>query len=154
MSDYKPIRLTRAQQRKIFDRHVGVGVLAYKSAQNEITETEFYIDPKNRMCYIANGKPVEFQVHRDQDGFEERVEPVYAGFEALIALYRDMKANPDDQAKRLAYFEALAAACRDDAERYLDDLNRLRSAARRVIADCEAVGVEPFGLQKLRELVK
>lgn len=72
----------------------------------------------------------------------------------LGELYLDMKNHPDDREKRLAYFEALATACRDDAENYLDKLNALRSAARRIIEDCEAAGVEPFGLQKLRELVK
>jgi hypothetical protein len=33
-----------------------------------ISQTEIYIDPQDRLCYVSNGKPVEFEVERDEDG--------------------------------------------------------------------------------------
>jgi hypothetical protein len=67
------LRLTPKQKDKIFAARVGYGIASYKSEERTITEFEFFLDRQNRMCYIASGKPVEFEVHRDSDGDERFV---------------------------------------------------------------------------------
>lgn len=64
------IRLTKAQRQRIFDCGVGVGVVAYKMADDQLSEFEFYLDRKNQMRFVGNGAPVRFEVERDEDGFE------------------------------------------------------------------------------------
>lgn len=86
MGDYKPVRLTKAQRKNLFDCHVGVGVLAYKSAADTITETEFYVDPKNRICYIGNGRPVEIELQYDETDWP--VEAVANG-QSFVPRYKD-----------------------------------------------------------------
>ena len=67
---HEGLRLTKTQRERVYNSRVGYGVAAYKSADNEICNFEFFIDRQNRMCYIGNGKPVEFEVQRDEDDEE------------------------------------------------------------------------------------
>ena len=70
MAKQEGLRLTKAQRDLVFNCRVGYGVAAYKSSDNTIISFEFFIDRQNRMCYISNGKPIEFEVSRDDEGLE------------------------------------------------------------------------------------
>lgn len=68
----------------------------------------------------------------------------------LMVLYLDAKRNPDDQRKRLAYYEALADARLDDYYAVRDDLTALwkRVAAIKQLSD---VGLLFDGADHLNE---
>ncbi len=67
------LSLTKAQRRRVFDCRVGYGIAAYKAADHEIVDFEFFIDSIGRFRYIGNGKPVALGIQYDSDGVEERV---------------------------------------------------------------------------------
>ena len=60
------IKLTPKQKQQLFNFHLGVGFLAYKSSKDTITYTEFFIHPKTRVPhYIESGMPVEFHFEEE-----------------------------------------------------------------------------------------
>lgn len=59
-------RTTKKQRDNLFNCHIGVGFLSFRSGKNELKETEFFI--KNGVpCYLGNGKPVEFIFYPEED---------------------------------------------------------------------------------------
>ena len=65
----KQIKATKAQRDMLYNCHLGVGYLMYKSAKDTITQTEFYL-VKGVPCYLTTGKPVEFNVFDIEDDSE------------------------------------------------------------------------------------
>lgn len=84
------LKLTKQQRQKVFNCRTGYGIAAYKIADNCIGNFEFFIDRQNRMCYIGNGKPVEFDVQYGEDGDESEVNIVPPEPETPFQLLRDM----------------------------------------------------------------
>jgi len=59
------IKATKKQRNELYNCHIGVGYLIYKSGENMITQTEFYL--KNGIPhYLNNGKPVEFEICEEE----------------------------------------------------------------------------------------
>lgn len=53
---------------RIFNQHVGTGLLIYKSGPKEICQVEVFINRRTQqLCYIRNGQPVEFHLTEEQE---------------------------------------------------------------------------------------
>lgn len=62
----KPIRLTKGQRKRLYHCNVGVGIVAFKSGDNEITEVEFYIGRDGHLRRVRDGSLLlPLQVHDD-----------------------------------------------------------------------------------------
>lgn len=70
-------------------------------------------------------------------------------FNNLVVLYRDMKVNPDDLKKRLAYFEALADARLDGYYVMRDKYDELQTNVRQLRYQIE--GMAQNGYDHLKD---
>lgn len=85
------LTLTKAQTRRMLDCRVGYGIAAYKSADHEIVNFEFFIDLIGRFRYIGNGKPIALGIQYDSDGVEERViELPSTALDACLAVKQEL----------------------------------------------------------------
>ena len=48
------MELTKKQKDDLYNSHIGVGFIAYKSDKNEIHSFEFYVDSKNRVRFLTD----------------------------------------------------------------------------------------------------
>jgi len=83
MTKREGLRLTKAQTARVFDCRVGYGIAAYKSADHEIVEFEFFIDLIGRFRYIGNGKPVALGIQYDSGLY-------LASLDAMLAMAYDV----------------------------------------------------------------
>ncbi len=48
------LNLTKKQSDKLYNSHIGVGFIAYKSAENTLNYFEFYVDGNNKIRFLTN----------------------------------------------------------------------------------------------------
>ena len=59
--------LPKAMREKIFNQHIGTGVMCYKSGESCITSLEFYVDRKDKtLRYIESGTPLNFEINYNE----------------------------------------------------------------------------------------
>jgi hypothetical protein len=64
------IRLTKGQRNVINRFDVGVGLMAWKNQEGEITQCEFYTDQDGNPCRASNGSSIlPLPPSRKSDGF-------------------------------------------------------------------------------------
>ena len=68
-NNQKQLKASKAQKDTLHNCYVGVGFLVYKSANNQLTQTEFCL-VKGIPCYLTTGKPIQFSVQEDMEGFK------------------------------------------------------------------------------------
>jgi hypothetical protein len=82
--------LTKASERDLFEGRVGAGIVAYKSGNSEVSYSRFYLDNNNLMRGVMTGRPIEFDVQRDEDGFEESAQAIERGNSELETLRQQL----------------------------------------------------------------
>ena len=51
------MKLTKKQNADLFNCHIGVGFIAFKSAENTIKKLEFFVGKNNEICFINDSIP-------------------------------------------------------------------------------------------------
>lgn len=59
------MKLTKKQSDELLGCHIGVGMVAYKSAENEITRFEFYTGKDNKVRKISDLKTPEIDLSEE-----------------------------------------------------------------------------------------
>jgi len=59
------MRLTKKQIDELLSCHIGVGIVAYKSADDTITKFEFYTDDDNKVRKISDFKTPEIDLSKE-----------------------------------------------------------------------------------------
>ena len=59
------MKLTKKQTNELLGYHIGVGVVIYKSAENEITKFEFYTGKNNKVRKISDFNTPEIDLSKE-----------------------------------------------------------------------------------------
>jgi hypothetical protein len=60
------MKMTKKQKDDLFNCHVGVGFLVYKSGWNTLTSTEFYLKNNIPHC-IPTGEPITYETFGEDE---------------------------------------------------------------------------------------
>lgn len=75
------------------------------------------------------------------------------GYKATLQEYLINSKAPTDVLNAMRSFDEYSQELEAENKRLEKHIEELESASLKVLQDCEAVGVEPFGARKLRDLL-
>jgi hypothetical protein len=99
-------------------------VVAYKSATNQLTESDFYLDSKGQMRFTGNGAPVVFEVNHDDEGWAENAKIVE--FDAEMQARADILNRAVEHKQRL-FPDEIGNGWIDSIDRLADEIKELRT---------------------------